>query len=240
MAPWRSTDRPIPIALRHDQIHVWYVDLRLFAERCALSGQEQERARRFHSATDRDRYISAHCFWRRILGAYLNIPPGDIQFANAPLGKPYVITPASPLQFSGSHAGDFAGIAIAKGADIGLDLETSDRAVANVMDIAAIAFSAEECRRLRDIPEADQWVHVLKGWTQKEALAKGLGTGLHAQLAQLPVQPWAHSPFPSVPGWQVIPLRPGPQAFASLAAPANLEWDVSEQWLHSSPWAAHL
>lgn len=214
---------------QHD-IHVWYADLSSYRERCVLSEDEYVRAARLRAPVDHERFIAAHSLWRSIIGAYLAVSPEELAFAQAPLGKPYVRSPRVPLRFSGSHSQHLTAIALAWEVEIGLDIEYAARPLVDASGIATIAFSGDERRRLAAVPADKQMEGLLRGWTQKEAMAKALGQGLHAELNQIPASLDACRPFESLPGWQIVPLSPGERAVASLAAPHGTHWQVSEGW----------
>ena len=199
-----------------------------------LSVDERERAGRFHADRDRDRFVAAHAAWRQILSAYLPVAPASLDFARTASGKPYLSVPPVSLQFSGSHSGDTAAIAIAWDAEVGVDVECRDRVVRDVMEMVAICFSNDEVHQLSAFADADKAAAFLRGWTQKEAVAKARGEGLGIPLETIPVDLRATTPFVSVAGWQVIPLSPGRGAIASLAAPADRRWQVVERWWNGS------
>ena len=219
-----------PFHLGQHQIHVWYADLSSCEWLCALSEHEHARAARLRSPLDYERFVAAHSLWRSVLGAYLAVAPGDLEFAQGQLGKPYLRSPHVPLRFSGSHSQHLAAVALAWEIELGLDIESTARPLVEASGIASIAFSGDERRRLASIPGDEQVGVLLRGWTQKESVAKALGQGLYAELSQIPVSLDAARPFNSLPGWQIIPLSPGKGAVASLAAPQGINWQVIEGW----------
>ena len=214
---------------QHD-IHVWYADLSTYGGRCALSTHEYARAARLHAPLDHERFVAAHSLWRSILGAYLAVDPETLEFVHANLGKPSVKSPHVPLGFSASHSQHLAAIALVRDVELGLDIESTARPLVEAPGVAAIAFSPDERRRLAAVPQDQHTEVFLTGWTQKEAVAKALGQGLHAELSRIQVSFDACRPFESLPGWQIIPLSPGRGAVASLAAPHGIHWQVFEGW----------
>lgn len=222
------------LSLSKNEIHVWYAHLSSYGRRCILSEQERRRAARLRDRLDYERFVASHSLWRSILGAYLAVGPDEIEFAYAPLGKPYLRPPRGALRFSGSHSQDIAAIALAWDVEIGLDIEDLGRTLVDASGVAAIAFSPEERCRLAEVPASEQAEVLLKGWTQKEAIAKALGLGLYSSLRQISISPDAFQPFESLPGWQIIPLLPGEGAVASLAAPNRTRWQITERW-----WSEH-
>ena len=74
-----------------------------------LDAHERERARRFVFDVDRDRYVAAHAWTRRMLAARTDVRPGDITVVRDERGKPGV--PGGP-SFSLSHDDDLAALAV--------------------------------------------------------------------------------------------------------------------------------
>lgn len=185
---------------------------------------------RFRGRADRERFVAAHVCWRAILSSYLQTPPEQIEFGYGAFGKPHLTRPSSSVQFSGSHSGDIGGIAVAHDAAVGLDLECRDRTVTDVLSLAEVCFSDDERAELAAHPDREHLPLFLRGWTQKESVAKALGEGLQAALQRIPISLQAGEPFVSLPGWQVIPLSPGPRAIASLCVPADRHWRLVERW----------
>ena len=82
-------------------VHVWSVALdvppqRLAALESSLSDPERARAARFHFRRDRERFSAARGTLREILGAYLGRPPGEVDFAYGPQGKPRLASADAP------------------------------------------------------------------------------------------------------------------------------------------------
>ena len=81
--------------LSSDNIHIWYAELDQpdsHIEELAqtLSHDEFTRARRFHFERDRRRFTVGRGILRTIIGIYLDIDPGQLQFRYGPYGKPYL------------------------------------------------------------------------------------------------------------------------------------------------------
>jgi 4'-phosphopantetheinyl transferase len=112
-------------------VHVWRIDIGspgaeltdLFHE---LSSEERDRTGRFHFRPDAERFIAAHGTVRRILSSYTGVPPGDLEFARGPFGKPSLANAGetcAPLRFNMADSGDAALLAVASGCDVGVDIE---------------------------------------------------------------------------------------------------------------------
>src|ERR1700682_762867 len=81
------------LVLREGEIHIWRANLDiepavLDRVRAGLSPDEESRAARFHFARDRNHFIVCRGALRGLLGAYLNVSPGAIEFCYGIHGKP--------------------------------------------------------------------------------------------------------------------------------------------------------
>lgn len=144
-----------------------------------LSPPERERAARFVFARDRRDYAAAHALLRTSLSRYAPIEPHAWQFAEANGGKPYVCraSEAPRLSINLSHTPGLVACAIAGGADVGIDVEATDRKVDP--RVAQRFFSSDENRALLRCPsEARRADRFFALWTLKEAYVKATGQGL--------------------------------------------------------------
>ena len=176
------------LVLPMDEIHIWRANLDfapavLDRARALLSPDEESRAARFHFARDRDHFTACRGALRELLGAYLNIPPGALEFCYGIHGKPALRGDNSqlPIRFNLSHADGLAVLAFARGREVGIDLEPI-RAAFPGEEIAARYFSVQELAELRALPPAERSEGFSLCWTRKEAYAKARGLGLQIKL----------------------------------------------------------
>ncbi|MFF9058324.1 4'-phosphopantetheinyl transferase family protein [Streptomyces sp. NPDC014882] len=178
-----------------------------------------ERAR--HEATvrpaDKARFLVGCALSRIALGELLGVPPADVPLrrvcprCGGPHGKVRLAVPeGSPyadVDFSVTHSGEVVGVAVCRGAAVGLDVE--DGGVALDVDAAARAALGDgELRALYAGPPAGRRTAFLRTWTRKEAVLKALGVGLHAPLRELELSP--PDAAPAVLGWpERLGRRPG-------------------------------
>jgi phosphopantetheinyl transferase len=87
-------------------------------------------------------------------------------------GKPHLTGSAAGWGFNLSHTGDQAVAVLAKGSEIGVDLESTARK-ANIEGLAVRLFSESEQAQVREGGRAAFFTL----WSQKEALMKALGCG---------------------------------------------------------------
>ena len=97
-------------------VHLWQLDLDRSGaagdkSSALLSVDEAERAARFHSVQDRDRYIAGRAALRRLLSGYTGIGASSIRFAYGLHGKPSLepIGGYVALEFNLAHS---AGIGV--------------------------------------------------------------------------------------------------------------------------------
>jgi 4'-phosphopantetheinyl transferase len=165
-----------------DEVHLWVVDADAEAReakrrRAATSVAERERAARFRRPEDGHRYLAAHGALRLILAGYLGWDPLALRFATGAWGKPFVED--TDIQFNLSHSGALALIAVARGRQVGVDVERL-RPLADLEDVAARVCTAREREALAALAKPQRERAFLTLWTRKEALAKMVGEGVRA------------------------------------------------------------
>jgi 4'-phosphopantetheinyl transferase len=165
---------------------VWTIPLCLaegaFARlRTILSRDEQERASRFHFEKDARRFIVARGSVRSILGAYTQSRAEDLRFSYSAEGKPSLHQPVSDILFNVSHSRDLALLAVARGRDLGVDVEWMNEEI-EVEKLAKRFFSTQEHRSLLSQRPGKKIAAFFRGWTCKEAFLKAQGMGLSRSL----------------------------------------------------------
>ncbi|MFI1048799.1 4'-phosphopantetheinyl transferase family protein [Streptomyces griseoruber] len=139
----------------------------------------------------RNRFLVGCALSRRLLGERLGVPPEDVPLrrvcptCGGPHGKPRLAVPAG-YDFSVTHSGDVVGVAVCRGAEVGLDVEEAGTAL-DVDAAARTALSARESAVLHSLPPDERGPAFLRIWTRKEAVLKALGVGLRAPLRDLEV-----------------------------------------------------
>ncbi len=146
-----------------------------------LSPDESERAARFRSARDRDRFIAGRGRLREMLGARLGSGPAALEFGYGVSGKPFLLNPAcdARLSFNLAHSGDTAILAVSDGRRVGVDIEGL-QALPRLEEVARSAFSEAERAALQQVPWALKVRAFYHCWTRREAYVKALGDGFPA------------------------------------------------------------
>lgn len=236
---------PDTLVLGCDDVHVWRSNLdqtssQIESFRCNLAADEQARADRFCFAAHRGHFIVARGVLRAILGRYLNRGPESLSFCYGSYGKPALAGESreDAIRFNVSHSHGAALYAVARGRDVGVDIERirDDLAVAG---IAARFFSQQEVATLRALPPALQRQAFFRCWTRKEAYIKARGEGLSLPLDQFDVSIAADEPAailgtrpdPSEASrWSLHELTPVPGYAAALAVTGRVSRLGCWQW----------
>jgi 4'-phosphopantetheinyl transferase len=173
------------------EVHVWFArlvdDLHVTADLLQLLDQgERARAAQFLFERDRVHFIQAHGIVRRILADYSEADAATLTFARSRHGKPFLIPRANmpSLQFSVSHSGDCCMVAVRLDHAIGVDLERV-RELPQAVDIARRYFAPAENAVLAALQGTALREAFFALWTHKEAMVKGLGVGLAANLGRV-------------------------------------------------------
>jgi len=224
-------------------VHVWVArldpspaELRAFAS--TLSADEMERARRFHFERDQSSFIAARGVLRAILGAYLQVDSGRIEFSYGSQGKPALMGPDADLSFNLSHSDDVAFVALTRRRTIGVDIERM-KPFAEVADVTRTIFSARELAEFWALPPDDQQVSFFSAWTRKEAFVKATGLGFSMSVKEVEVSfaPGEEAQLVRLngsaglaAGWTLRDL-PAPDGFkAAFAVPGVVRRVVREEW----------
>ena len=182
-------------ALGDEEVHVWWLGGPEDAsaeriERCTalLSPDEHARMGRFHFAADRLRYLFAHALVRTTLTRYApETPPERWRFRTNEYGRPEIMPEQGgpPLRFNLSHTAGMVACAVARGRDVGVDVEHVMPPRGDVgLEIAAQFFAPAELAALAAQPREARRERFFALWTLKEAYIKARGMGLALPLDQ--------------------------------------------------------
>jgi 4'-phosphopantetheinyl transferase len=248
LAPDQSWNTPpAHPTLSTAQVHVWRAPLdvpevstnRL---RLVLAPAEQKRAEHFSRARDRKAFIVARGLLRVILSEYLSASPAELQFSENDYGKPFLAGAASTndIHFNTSHSCGLALYGIARGRELGVDIEQVRTDIATD-EIATCFFSSRELAADRPLPPDRRQITFFRRWTGKEAYIKALGRGLSVPLDQFDVHLNPQTDVmcldtretsPGPRGWSLVELDPFPGYVASLAVEGHgwslLRWDWAQ------------
>ncbi len=141
--------------------------------------EEYKLSLRFYKVTDQIRSISTRYILKKIISGYLNLNPTLIQFSYNDFSKPFICEAINPisLQFNISHAGEYIVFAFARNSQIGVDIELHDYCL-DKQSLEHHVFSEQELFKWQTLSEQEKLVSFYHVWSCKEAILKGIGTGL--------------------------------------------------------------
>lgn len=184
---------PVTLALNQGEVHVWRAELDVPTSQAqrlqrTLAADERDRAHRFYFPRDQRRFVVARGLLRVILGRYLDCNLAQIRFCYGVYGKPALTRECGGnwLRFNVSHSHELVCFAIARGQEIGVDLELMRDDLVEE-HIAEGFFSPREVAMLLNLPQSVQKEAFFNCWTRKEAYIKARGEGLSLPLNQFTV-----------------------------------------------------
>jgi 4'-phosphopantetheinyl transferase len=155
-----------------------------------LSEDERSRLRSFKFEASRREYLAAHLLARTGLSHCSPHAPESWRFRANPYGKPFVDPPCD-LSFSLSRRRGLVACLVARGYELGVDVESIERS-AEIIEIAKRVFSAQELAQLDQMSPDLRLDHAASLWTLKEARCKARGMGF-----TLPLQKFSFVRSPS-------------------------------------------
>ena len=215
-------------------VYVWSADLdvddtSLATLTALLDPAESARAGRFHFERDRRRFTAARGMLRLLLGRCLDVRPSSgLAFSYGGRGKPMLAGPAlcadDRVCFNVSHSDGRALFVVARGTEVGVDLEAGARLGDDWSGLARRIFSAREQAELAAVSPEQQRAAFLNGWTRKEAYLKATAQGIVDGLTSIEVTlgPGSVPTLLAVPGgqnvrdWTLYDLRTDERFAAAL------------------------
>lgn len=182
---------PAALRLAAGEVHVWW---RRDAESAELplgedwlSDDERARAERFRFEHLQASFRRRQGFLRGVLGRYLGRAPAGIEFVAGERGKPLLALEGEhALGFNLSHSKEWILVAVARGLDVGVDVQA--RLPLKELDAMALQIMtpAEHARFLPETAEA-RFRLFYRLWARKEAVLKASGLGLYREPSSLHV-----------------------------------------------------
>lgn len=183
-----------------DEVHICCVALDNFAPQAQkfyqqLTIDEKRRADRYSFAIDKKRYIIVRGILRQIIGDYLSVDPGKIEFNYRQHGKPTLtdIFSDTRLCFNVSYSGELALLAFTFDREVGVDIEYI-RGIADMEQIVEHFFTDTEKKVFCNLSQHMRKEVFFQIWTRKEALLKAIGKGLYLSLDAFDVLPVSEKP----------------------------------------------
>ena len=227
------------------EIHVWRINLVRPPPETArlqniLSDDGKKSAARFHFAHDQRRFVVRRAVLRQLLAVNLDLHPEEIKIDSAHFQKPKIAAAQNSrrLQFSSSHSGDWALIALAQNGEVGVDVE-QHRPLPDAADLVKNYFSDWEIAEFARLSEPMRAEGFFNCWTRKEAFVKALGLGLTYPLKNFSVTlaPGQPAALVAVSGdanarekWRMVSLDVAPAHAAALVFEAGLSAVRCFEW----------
>lgn len=176
-----------------------------------LDNAERARVARLRRPADRWLYVCAHTLLRRVLSGYASVEPADWRFETGRDGKPALCRHRhpglQPLRFNLSHCPGLVAVVVARGREVGVDVEHVD-GLQDPAELAPTILTPLEWPLWEQTEPADlaRRQFLLERWTLKEAALKAMGFGLGR------IEPHRFGVVQvSASEWQVLPFEGHPQ-----------------------------
>ncbi|WP_353980195.1 4'-phosphopantetheinyl transferase superfamily protein [Salinicola endophyticus] len=197
-------------------IEIWFCDPRQCVLPASLAGllsaQERDAMAAFRYRDSRRQYLVSHVMLRWVLSRYEpHVEPASWRFQTNDFGKPWILNPTlAPLYVNLSHISTCAAVAVSRGGEVGVDIETSST-LPDPQPLIGLCFSEAEKAHHESFAAADRGQAFIRRWTLKEAWLKALGKGLSVSPASIECTwqagAWRiddhHHRLSSWPGWSV-------------------------------------
>ena len=194
-----------------------------------LDDHERGRAARFPSQLNRDRFVVAHAITRLTLAGLTGLDPARLQLSAGTHGKPRLEGAGVDLRFNLSHSHNRALLAVARGREVGVDLERA-RPV-DVLGLARRFFSAGEFAAVSALAPDERQTAFFRCFTRKEAFVKAVGLGLALPLNSFDIgidtatSEQTHSRDSRPSTWTIVSLDAG-DGYAAAVAAEGRGWTV--------------
>lgn len=150
-----------------------------------LAADERARADAFRVSWARNQFVHVRGALRLLLGECLDRRAADIDFEYGEFSKP-ALAQSRGWHFNVAHSGDYALLAVARGREVGVDIERL-RALANLASLVPIVLSPSEAALWQALPADRKVPAFFAAWTGKEAVAKAVGQGLRLGFPELDI-----------------------------------------------------
>jgi 4'-phosphopantetheinyl transferase len=131
---------------------------------------------------DRREYLTTRVLVRTALSYYHPLAPVDWRFESGAYGKP-TAEPDCGLRFNLSNSPGLVVCLIARGLEVGVDVEPYDRA-GEIVELAPEVFSRQELAQFERLRGQERLGRALSLWTLKEAYTKARGLGLSLPMRE--------------------------------------------------------
>jgi 4'-phosphopantetheinyl transferase len=161
----------LPVNYRIEDTHLSWLD-----------DAEYDLAASFTAKQDRDTYLAARVWLRKVLSNELGMAPNELRFNHDTFGASIVVTNASSrraqsINFCLSYTTNGIACVICHECKIGVDIERIVP-IAQLSTIAANTLHPSEVRRFIETREDGRLLHFYRLWVAKESLLKAIGVNM--------------------------------------------------------------
>lgn len=143
-----------------------------------LDTSERQRAAAYGNPVAAQHFTASRVLLRTVLSHYLGCAPASIAYGVQSHGKPVLAAPHThQLHFSLARRDGWCAIALCRNQPVGVDIEQV-RGLPEMEDVAALYFSAQDCKALNRLSGSAKQRRFFELWTALEAMGKRLGLGL--------------------------------------------------------------
>lgn len=198
-----------------------------------LDPEERSRSYRYYKDTDRNQFIICRAILKIVLAAYTKVDAKNIRLDYHLNKKPYLSSHPG-LYFNVSHSAEFAVIAISRN-KVGIDIEYLAKDF-TFTDLLPDVFHSNEVLTIQNTENQKHTFYKL--WTRKEALVKGLGTGINDDFKNIPALDGPHivdsNLLKNTENWQVYSFELDAPYIGAIAVEC-LSTTIPNVIMHSIP-----
>jgi 4'-phosphopantetheinyl transferase len=164
-------------AVVHTTWGQWLTAALLDPELREMLGRDWPRYRQHPVPAGRLSFAVSRKVMKHTAAAVLEVPPGALDVAYQPGGRPTLRGLGEELHLSLTHTDELIAVGVSRTGFIGVDAEPVGRRVSFEL-LRDHVCTAEEAARIAALPEGERGRAFLRLWTLKEAYTKALGHGL--------------------------------------------------------------
>ena len=171
----------LPDSIEHNELVILTFEVNPLKEEWTdylenLPTKEVAKSEEYHYSQDKLRFTKCRSILRSTLSKWLEKDPKTINMTSGMNGKPY-LNEIPQIKFNITHTDGFAGIALCKDFEVGLDVENTTRAT-DINAVSKKVFTDNEREKIPSKNIIDGKAIFFRLWTAKEAFLKNTGHGL--------------------------------------------------------------